>query len=57
MQNANILNAKIYTNYHDHLNPLNEVVSKIVIDRNSKFNRNNLKTILADCSNATIIQK
>jgi hypothetical protein len=57
MKDANKLNQKIYTHHYNHQMKLKNMVSKIVIKSTSNFNREDLKTILSDCSNAEIIQK
>jgi len=57
MQDANKLNRLIYTHDHNHTNSLCNAVSRIVVNKYSRFNQRELKTILAECRQAEIVQK
>ena len=57
LQDANKLNEKIYTHYYDHNIKLCESVSKIVVNNETQFDRQELNVIFSACTNAEIIQK
>ena len=57
LQDANKLNRTIYTNYYDHQIKLSEAMSKITVNNETTFDRQNLNVIFSACENATIVQR